>query len=48
VDRDDFANTAELFVKLHTKAGGSVTLDVIRQGQHIQMPLHTQILSFRK
>jgi len=47
-DRDEYAHTAELFITLHAKAGTSVTLDVIRQGQHIQMPLHTQILSFRK
>ena len=32
VERDEFANTAELFIKLHTKAGDSVTLDVIRDG----------------
>ena len=48
VDRDDLVNTAELFIKVHTKAGDSVKLDVIREGQRIQMPLHTQILSFRK
>jgi hypothetical protein len=48
VDHDEQANTAELFIKLHTKAGDSVKLDVIRQGQRIEMPLHTQILSFRK
>jgi hypothetical protein len=48
VDRDDFANTAELYIKLRKKAGQSVMLDVIRDGQKIQMPLHTQILSFRK
>jgi hypothetical protein len=48
VDRDEWANTAELYLKLHTKAGESAVLDVIRDGQHIKMPLHTHILSFRK
>jgi len=48
VERDDLANTAELFIKLRKKAGNSVTLDVLREGQRIQMPLHTYVLSFRK
>ena len=48
VDRDDFANTADLYIKLHKKAGESAILDVIRDGQRIRMPLHTYSLSFRK
>src|SRR5207244_12500284 len=48
VERDEMADTATLFIKLRRKAGQSVMLDVMRQGQHIQMPLHTYILSFRK
>jgi serine protease Do len=48
VERDEFANTAELFLKLHTKAGESAKLEVIRDGQRITMPLRTQVLSFRK
>src|ERR1051325_2270092 len=48
VERDEWAHTAELFIKLHTKAGESVNLDVIRDGKRIQMPLHSHILSFRK
>jgi serine protease Do len=48
VDRDEFANTAELFLKLHTRAGESAQLEVIRDGQRITMPLRTQVLSFRK
>ena len=28
VERDEFANTAELYIKLHKSAGDSVTLDV--------------------
>jgi hypothetical protein len=48
VERDEFANTAELFLKLHTKAGESAKLEVIRDGKRITMPLQTQVLSFRK
>ena len=48
VETDQFANTAELFLKLHTKAGESAKLEVIRDGKRIQMPIHTSILSFRK
>ena len=48
VERDDLANTAELFIKLRKKAGDSVTLDVLRDGQRIEMPLKTYVLSFRK
>src|SRR5438477_8056790 len=48
VERDELANTAALFIKLRRRAGQSVMLDVIRDGQRIQMPLHTYILSFRK
>lgn len=48
VERDALANTADLFIKLHCKAGDSVVLRVLRDGQRIEMPLHTEILSFRK
>jgi len=48
VEQDEFAHTAELFLKLHTKAGESAKLEVIRDGKSIQMPLRTQVLSFRK
>ena len=48
VERDEFANTAELFLKLHTKAGESAKLEVIRDGKRITMPIQTYILSFRK
>ena len=48
VERDDLANTADLYIKLRRKAGDSVTLDVLREGKRIQMPLHTHSLSFRK
>ena len=48
VDRDEFAHTAELFLKLHTKAGDSAKLEVLRNGKRLQMPIQTSILSFRK
>ena len=48
VERDDLANTAELFIKLHKTAGDAVTLDVLRDGHRLQMPLKTYRMSFRK
>lgn len=48
VERDEFAHTAELYLKLHTKAGESAKLEVIRDGKRIAMPIQTNILSFRK
>ena len=48
VGSDAFANTAELYLKLHTKAGDSAKLEVIRDGKRITMPIQTYILSFRK
>ena len=48
VERDELADTAELFIKLRKKAGDSVMLDVLRDGQRLQMPLKTFRMSFRK
>jgi hypothetical protein len=48
VERDDMANTAELFIKLRKTAGDTVTLGVIRDGNRISMKLKTYRLSFRK
>ena len=48
VERDDLANTADLYIKLRYSAGDSVTLDVLRDGRRVRMPLHTHSLSFRK
>jgi hypothetical protein len=48
VERDEFANTADLFIKLRKKAGDAATLDVIRDGKRLQMRLQTHVLSFRK
>jgi hypothetical protein len=48
VQRDSLANTAELFIKLRKTAGDTVTLEVIREGKRMQMPLQTFRMSFRK
>src|SRR5262249_24603671 len=48
VERDEVAHTAELFIKLRKKAGETATLDVIRDGQRLQMPLKTYRMNFRK
>jgi len=48
VERDEFAHTADLYLKLHTKAGESANLEVIRDGKRIAMPIKTHVLSFRK
>ncbi len=45
---DDIANTAELFLKLRKQAGGRYTLQVVRDGERIEMPLKTDRMSFRK
>jgi hypothetical protein len=48
VQRDEVANTAELFIKLRKTAGETVTLDVIRDGKRLQMKLKSYKMSFRK
>jgi hypothetical protein len=48
VERDDLADTAELFIKLRKKAGDSVMLDVLREGKRMPMRLKTYRMSFRK
>src|SRR5262245_31021425 len=48
VQRDEVANTAELFIKLRKTAGETVTLDLIRDGKRMQMKLKTYKMSFRK
>jgi hypothetical protein len=48
VERDEFANTAELYLKLHIKAGESAKLEVIRDGKRVTMPIQSYVLSFRK
>jgi hypothetical protein len=48
VERDEVANTPELFIKLRKNAGDTVTLDVIRDGKRMKMPVRTQRMYFRK
>ena len=48
VETDEIANTAELYMKLRKKAGDAVTLDVLRDGKRMKMPLQTNRMSFRK
>jgi len=48
VERDDVANSPELYVKLHKVAGDSVTLDIIRAGARMKMPLRTTGMFYRK
>jgi hypothetical protein len=48
VDHDEFANSAELYIKLRKNPETTVTLDVLREGKRIQMPLRTYRMSFRK
>jgi serine protease Do len=48
VQKDEYADTAEGYIRLRKTAGDSVLLDVIRDGKLIQMPLKTFRMSFRK
>jgi hypothetical protein len=48
VERDQLANTADLFIKLKKTPGDTVTLDVLRDGERMRMPLTTQRVNFRK
>jgi S1-C subfamily serine protease len=48
VQEDEIANTAELYIRLRTKSGESSMLDVIRDGQHMEMKLTTGRMGFRK
>jgi len=46
--RDEVANTAELHIKLRRQAGSELSLQVLRSGERIEMPLKTTRMSFRK
>jgi hypothetical protein len=48
IEQDEVANTPDLYIKLHTTAGDTLTLDVIRDGKRMKMPLRTQRMYFRK
>lgn len=47
-DRDENADTASLYIVLHKTPGDTGTLDVLRDGKRISMPLKTIRMSFRK
>jgi hypothetical protein len=47
-DRDEHADTASLYLILHKKPGDTGTLEVLRDGKKITMPLKTIRMSFRK
>src|SRR5262245_50270945 len=47
-ETDEFANTAELFLKLRKTPGDSAMLDVIRDGKRIKASLKSYRMSFRK
>jgi len=48
VERDPYAHTAELYMKLNLTPGDIVKLDVLRDGKRIQNTLTSYRLSFRK
>jgi hypothetical protein len=48
VQRDEIANSADLYIRLRKTAGETYTLDVIRDGQRLQTPLKTFKMGFRK
>lgn len=48
VGRDGVAHTADFYIRLRRKAGEAMTLDVVRDGKAMKMPLQTYRMSFRK
>jgi serine protease Do len=48
VQRDEYADTADFYIRLRKTAGDSVMLDVIREGKRMKMSLKTFRMSFRK
>lgn len=46
--RDEHADTASLYIVLHKAPGDTGTLEVLREGKRISMPLKTIRMSFRK
>jgi hypothetical protein len=47
-ERDELADTADLFIKLRKRAGAPVTLQVLRNGERLEIALKTYRMSFRK
>jgi hypothetical protein len=48
VTSDPLADSAEAFIRLRRKAGDRVTMEVLRNGERVSMPLQTFRMSFRK
>jgi S1-C subfamily serine protease len=48
VQRDEYANTAEFYIRLRKTAGDPVMVDLIRDGRRMQMPVKTFRMNFRK
>lgn len=48
VETDPLATSCSLYIQLRVRAGDSVTLGVIRNGERIEMPLNTERKHFRK
>ena len=48
VERDELANTADLYITLRKTPGDALTLDVLRDGKRIKSRLQTYRMSFRK
>jgi hypothetical protein len=48
VEKDELANTAELYIKLRKNPDMTLMLDVLRNGQRLKMPLKTYRMNFRK
>lgn len=48
VEKDSIANTPELFIRLHKKAGDTIKVSILRDGKRMEMPVTTQRMYFRK
>ena len=48
IERDEIANTPELFIQLRKQAGEALELGVIRDGVRMSMPAKTARMSYRK
>jgi serine protease Do len=48
VERDEIANTVNLYITLHKTPGDSLTLDILRDGRRMKSQLQTYRMSFRK
>lgn len=46
--RDSVANTPDLYIKLRKRAGAELILQVLRDGERMELPLKTERMSFRK